>query len=316
MPFAINGTPVPSGSANPSPAYTGVFIPQRWSEVLAKSLYDLTLAGRITASHWSTAISGKPGDVLNIMPVPRVTTAAYSANMGLVPQRPSGAITALPLDVGWYFSTVIDDVMKVQVGPDLPEIWGKQGALELKYAVENYLLNTVMVASIAATNAGLTAGALTSSVSLGVAGTPLKPYTSPAAGQIGVNDLLTRIAQVLDEAKVPHTDRWIVVPPWLGKVIADDDTVAAHGEMTTDSYGRLGRIARMDVYVSATLTSNIAGETVIIAGHPDAIAYGTQLSNVEEVRSTLAFMTYIRGICACGGKTVNNTLLAKAVVAR
>lgn len=319
MPFTINGTPTPSGSASPNPAYTGVFIPQEWSKALAKSLYDLTLIGRLTNSHWNTELNKQPGDTFHIPLTPRVTVAAYEANMsisGASAQRPSAADNALPMDKGWFFNTVIDDVMRTQAAPTLLDIFGKQGALELKYELEKYLLNTVMVASIAAANAGATAGAGTTSVNLGVTGTPIKPYASPAGGQISTVDFLTRLSQVLDEAKVPNEDRWVVVPPWLAKEIGDDDVTVAHQDMSTDQYGRIGRIARLDVYQSASLTTNLAGETVVIAGHPDALVYGTQISKTEEFRSPTIFSTYIRGLLVCGGKTVNNTLLAKAVVAR
>lgn len=316
MPFPISGSPTPAGSANPSPAYTGVFIPTVWAEALAKSLYDLTLAGKLVSTQWDIG-EGKPGDKVKIMTEPLVTTQAYEANQALAaPQRPSHAIDTLDLNKGWYYSTVIDDVMKKQSMPNLPQVFGKQGALQLKYDVEDYILNTVLPSSIDAKNAGLTAGILTDGINLGVAGTPLQPAPVPGVGEMPVVDLFTRLSQALDEQKAPSNGRWCVVPPWIAAMVGEAESVIAHDSSfsTRAENNPVARIARLDIYSSATLDSVYAGETSIFAGHPDAIAYATQLSEPEEIRSRTSFQTYVRGLIVCGGLTVNPKLIAKAVV--
>lgn len=316
MPYPIAVSPVPAGSANPNPAYTGTFIPQTWEEALIRSLYDLTIARQLCIFH-DASENKRVGDKITVPAVPRITVAAYSANQGLDTQRPSQAAVDLNLDAGWYFNTIVDKVYEIQAKPDLLKMFSEQGALELKTQLDTYLLNTVLpaVGAVAATNAGLTAGAITTRYNLGVAGTPLKLAAGP--GGIGTTDvraMLSRLSAVLDEAGAPTSGRWCVVPPWIAELLATADTAIGGGEATSGPEARVCRFARLDVYSTPFLTSVPTAETKIIAGHRDATLFAVQVREVEELVSKITIGRYVRGLCAAGGKSLNPKLLAQAVV--
>jgi hypothetical protein len=47
MAYPVSGTPHPSGSSNPNPAYSGVFIPTIWAGKLIEKFYDATVLAAI-----------------------------------------------------------------------------------------------------------------------------------------------------------------------------------------------------------------------------------------------------------------------------
>ena len=111
-PLAAAGTtpPIyPTGSATPTPAYAGTFIPILWSTKLIEKFYASTVLGSDRNTDYEGEIKNK-GDTVVIRTKPTITIKDYRADGLLEVERPSSNIIELKIDKGKYFNLILDDV--------------------------------------------------------------------------------------------------------------------------------------------------------------------------------------------------------------
>jgi hypothetical protein len=60
MAYPLAGTPYPAGSASPSPAYSGTFIPEIWSGKLIEKFYATTVLAAIANTDYE-GVDQEPG---------------------------------------------------------------------------------------------------------------------------------------------------------------------------------------------------------------------------------------------------------------
>src|SRR5262252_10206895 len=116
FPLAGAGTtpPIfPTGSAQPSPAYSGTFIPEIWSGKLVEKFYASTVLAAISNTDYEGEIKNH-GDHVKIRTKPTITIYDYRADGLLALDRPTGGTVELYIGNGKYFSLILDDVMEVQ----------------------------------------------------------------------------------------------------------------------------------------------------------------------------------------------------------
>jgi hypothetical protein len=270
--YPISGSPY-LGS-NPSPAYSGVFIPVIWSGKFVEKFYDATVLGAIASTDYEGEIRNY-GDTVNIRTHPTITINAYTANQALTVQRPSSPLVQLQINQGAYFNTVLDDVMEIQADVDLLSNWADNASEQMKVYVDQNVLQLQSLGNNSDPhNIGTAAGRLSQSINLGYSqntltaaatqGVPL--YIGAASAGTGVGgssanarkviDFIIDCGLVLDEQRVPETGRWIVVPPWVAAMVKRSQFQQAY--LTGDAVsiarnGRLGMIDRFTVYVSNLL---------------------------------------------------------------
>src|SRR5271166_5708777 len=163
--FPNAGTPW-SGS-QPSPDYSGVFIPQIWSGKLVEKFYKATVLAAISNTDYEGEIKNC-GDTVNIRTRPTITVSDYQVDMDLAVQRPSSNLVVLQINNGKYFNVALDDVMEVQSDIDLMNIWAQDAAEQMKISVDTSVLSYLSTTTdIASTNYGATAGAITAAINLG-----------------------------------------------------------------------------------------------------------------------------------------------------
>ena len=327
--FPVAGTPY-LGS-NPSPAYSGVFIPTIWSGKFVEKFYDATVLGAIASTDYEGEIRNY-GDTINIRTHPTITINAYSANQALSVQRPSSALVQLQINQGAYFNTVLDDVMEIQSDVDLLSNWADNASEQMKVFVDGAILAVASIGSLVdSNNAGNTAGRLSQSIRLGVTSTSPQ-FIGHAASGTGdgstsgnvraVLDFIIDLGLVLDEQRVPETGRWVVLPAWAAALIKR--SVFQQAYLTGDAVsiarnGRLGMIDRFTVYVSNLLPNGTAGglqasEWAVYAGHSLGLTFASQMTKVETLRSESTFGTLMRGLQVWGFNVINPTLVSYAVV--
>jgi hypothetical protein len=281
MSYPISGAPY-LGS-NPSPAYSGVFIPTIWSGKFVEKFYDATVLGAIASTDYEGEIRNF-GDTINIRTHPTITINAYAANQALSVQRPSSPLVQLQINQGAYFNTVLDDVMEIQADVDLLSNWADNASEQMKVFVDSAILAIDSIGNLVdPKNMGNTAGRISGSINLGysantltaagTAGIPLylgsvangdgfgtgSAATSPTQANFSVRkivDFIIDTGLVLDEQRVPETGRWIVLPPWAAAMIKRSAFQQAY--LTGDAVsiarnGRLGMIDRYMIYVSNLL---------------------------------------------------------------
>ena len=312
MAFPI-GTPW-AGSV-PSPAYSGTFIPEVWSGKLVEKFYDATVLAAISNTDYEGEIRNQ-GDTVKIRTKPSININAYTAEQALVYQRPSSNIIELQIDKGWYFNTVLDDVMEVQADIDQLSMWADDASEQMKIRVDTDVLSD-LEDDIVAANKGASSGRISGDIDLGTAAAPLELVArAPGAGEIEIMDLIVHLGQVLDEQNIPEAGRWLLLPAWACSLIKRSELrdASLSGDSTSIARnGRLGEIDRFTLYMSNLLpTDNTSGDdaTAIMAGHSHGLTFASQLTKVETLRGESTFGTILRGLQVYGFKVVDGTALA------
>jgi hypothetical protein len=314
----------PFSGSTPSPAYSGTFIPEIWTGKLIEKFYDATVFAAMANTDYEGEIKNQ-GDKVKIRTKPTIVINPYEADQALVVERPSSAVVDLLIDQGYYFNTVLDDVMEVQADINQMSIWADDASEQMKIQIDTECLAYV-ITDVSADNQGATAGRISSAIDLGdptgAAAVPLELVgRAPAAGATEVIDVILRLGQALDEQNIPESNRWIIIPAWMAAMVKRselrDASLSGDG-MTMLRNGRLGTIDRFTLYSSNLLptTGSTAGgdATLIQAGHSHGLTFASQLSKVETLRGESSFGTYLRGLQVYGRKVVDNTALAMASV--
>lgn len=306
MPYPISPSAGTQAFTPPSPAYTGVFIPELWSGKIIEKFYDATVLAAIANTDYEGEISSY-GDKVTIRTKPTITINNYNAYDSLSTQAPSSTVVELLIDQGKYWSTVLDDVMEVQSDLDHLSMWADDASEQMKIDIDTDVLAGI-AADVAATNQGATAGVQSgTSLNLGVAGTPV------AVTATNVIDKIIECGQILDENNIPETGRWFVIPAWMAALIKRSDLKDA--SLTGDGVtmlrnGRLGMIDRFTLYASNLLpfgTTDVAHSCYF--GHSHGLTFASQLTKVETLRAESTFGTILRGLQVFGYKVVDGTAL-------
>lgn len=313
----------PTGSLTPSPTYSGNFIPEIWSGKLIEKFYASTVLAAISNTDYEGEIKNK-GDKVIIRTKPTITIKDYKADGALEVERPSAAPINLLIDKGKYFNLILDDVMEVQSDLNMMNMWSDDAAQQFKLVVDREVLLS-LIGKAATANRGITAGAISANINLGVTGTPIQVVSrnpNATAGKTEIVDLLVRLGQALDEQNIPEQGRWVVLPAWLGAQIKMSELRDA--ALTGDGVsilrnGRLGMVDRFTIYVSNLLPSGVpaglaAGEWVVFAGTQHALTFASQINKVETMRSEHTFGQLLRGLQVYGYNVLDGTALAQAIV--
>jgi hypothetical protein len=294
------------------PGYSGNFIPEIWSGKLIENFYDATVLAAIANTDYEGEIKAH-GDTVNIRTTPELTIRDYVKGQTLSVENPDKPKIQLLIDKGKYFAAVEDDVDQVQSDIRMMDNWSKDASERMKIVIDQDVLGN-LATDIAATNSGLTAGAQTLAIDLGVTGTPNALTTSNVLAEI-INH-----GTVLDEANIPEQDRFMVIPAKMAGLIKQSDlkdaSITGDGSSPLRN-GRLGMVDRFMLYVSHNLplsATGAAGEFTIFAGHKKGLTFASQMTNMETLRSESTFGDIIRGLQVYGYKVVQPTALTAGII--
>jgi hypothetical protein len=296
------------------PNYSGNFIPEIWSGKLIENFYDATVLAAISNTDYEGEIRSF-GDTVNIRTTPEITIRDYVKGQTLTVENPDKPKLQLVIDKGEYFACVEDDVDRIQSDINLMDTWSKDASERMKIKIDQRVL-TDMLPDIAATNKGATAGEQSASFNLGTTGAPLVVTKDGASSTTAVVDLLVDMGTVLDEANVPESDRYVVIPAKMAGLIKKSDLQDA--SLTGDATsivrnGRLGMIDRFTIYMSHNLNVS-AGKYSIIAGHKMGFTFASQMTEMESIRSESTFGNIVRGLQVYGYKVVKPEAIAQSVI--
>ena len=296
------------------PDYSGNFIPEILSGKLIENFYDSTVLAAISNTDYEGEIRNQ-GDTVNIRTQPNITIREYVKGQNLVVENPDAPKLQLVIDKGEYFSCVEDDIDRVQSDIKLMDMWSKDASEQMKIKIDQRVL-TDMLPGIGALNKGATAGQQSGAFNLGTTGAPLTVTKDGAGGTTSVVDLIVDMGTVLDEANVPESDRFLVIPARMAGLIKKSELKDASltGDSTTPiRNGRLGMIDRFTLYVSHNLNVS-SGKTSLIAGHKMGFTFASQMTEMETLRAQSTFGNIIRGLQVYGYKVVKPEALSQAVV--
>ena len=296
------------------PDYSGNFIPEIWSGKLIENFYDTTVLAAISNTDYEGEIR-RMGDTVNIRTQPNITIRDYVKGQNLTVENPDAPKLQLLIDKGDYFACVEDDIDRIQSDVKLMDMWSKDASEQMKIKIDQRVL-TDMLPGIGASNKGATAGQQSAAFNLGTTGAPLTVTKDGAGGTTPVVDLIVDIGTVLDEANVPESDRFLVIPARMAGLIKKselkDASLSGDGVSPVRN-GRLGMIDRFTLYVSHNLNVS-SGKTSIIAGHKMGFTFASQMTEMETLRAESTFGNIVRGLQVYGYKVVKPEALAQAVV--
>jgi len=199
----------------------------------------------------------------------------------------------LTIDQAKYFNFQVDDVDRAQQNPKVMDAAMREAAYGLTDAADQY---------IASLYTGVAAGN-----TIGDDVTPIVPTKTDAY------ERLVDMGIILDDNKVPRTNRWVVVPPWFYGLLLKDDRFVKAGTPTSDQVlrnGEVGQAAGFTVLVSHNVPNTAGTKYKIIAGSTIAITYAEQINKVEAYRPEKRFADAVKGLHLYGAKLVRNTAIA------
>ena len=302
--FVYEASPALGGSA-PSPAYTGVFLPEVWSGKIIEKFYDATVLAAIANTDYEGEIKNY-GETVKIRQKPDVAITAYTPEVTLTVERPSVAAVDLEINKGFYWNVALEDVMEIQSDLNMLSMFADDASEQLKISVDSEVLDNINM-DIDADNKGTTAGRL-SDINMGTTAAPISITTSNAI------EYLIYLGQLLDEQNIPETGRWVVIPAWFAARIKQSDLKDASlaGDSTSIMRnGRLGMIDRFTLYLSNQVKVSETDNFHVYAGHAHGLTFASQLTKVETLRAETTFATLMRGLQIFGYKVVDGKSIAE-----
>lgn len=294
------------------PNYSGTFIPEIWSTKMIEKYYDGTVLSTITNTDYEGEISNM-GDKVIIRTVPTLEINDYTIGQTLVNQRPESPTIEMLIDKGFYWSSIIDDVVKKQQDIDQMNLWATDASEQMKIKLDKRVLASIP-SEIDPLNRGGAAGRISGNINLGATGSPLQ------ISKTNIIDTILQMGQVLDEANVPETGRWLLMPYWATTLLKGSDikdaSLAGDGTSVLRN-GRVGMIDRFTIYNSNLLPSVVDGANnafYMMAGTTAGMTFATQLTNTESLRAESTFGEIMRGLMVYGHKVVKPEALTTAYV--
>jgi len=235
------------------------------------------------------------GDQVNINSFATPTISDYVKNGSVgAPETLVSSRTSLVITEANSFNFEIDDIDKAQQVPKIMDAAMAQAAYGFGDEMDKFIAG--LYTGVAAANI----------VGLGNDTTPIVPTKSTIYGYF------TQAGMLLDNAKVPRTERWAVIPPWMYKMLLDSDqftaaTALGDGVVRT---GFIGMIAGFNLYVSNNVENTSGAGYKIMLGYPRAIALVEQINSVEAYRPEASFSDAVKGLHVYGGKLIKPTGIA------
>ena len=251
-----------------------------------------------------------------IRTTPAITINPYVVGGTLTYEVPEKANKELMIDQALSWSFRLDDIDEVQTDLNLMNSFAADAAERLKISIDQNGF-TYAVGKADSNNRGATAGVL-SNINLGAAGGSNGSNALSLTAD-NTTDFIVDVNVVLDEANIPSTDRWIVLPAWAcarlkkGDLKSADITGDGAGVIRTGVIGQVDRTKVIQSNNLYTATEGTATLFYVMAGTKEAMTFAAQLTKSESLRIPDSFGTYMRGLSVFGRAVVQPTALVEAV---
>ncbi len=241
------------------------------------------------------------GDTVRINSVGDPTIGDYTKNTDMsAVETLTDAQATLLIDQQKYFNFAVDDIDAAQQKPKVMAEAMSRAGFGLRSAVDTY------IASLYTDAAG----------AIGSTGSP-KTVTEPATtSNLTAYEYLVDLGVILDEADVPEDGRFAVVPSWYHGLLLKDDRFVAAGDNSgaqVRATGYIGEAANLKIFKSNNVPNTTATKYRVIAGHPSAWSFASQITKVEAYRPEKRFANAVKGLLVFGAKVVKPAGLAVLV---
>lgn len=286
--------PVASGQFD----LTGTWKPIIFAKTVLMFLYMRAVLARISNTDYEGLIS-KQGDTVRIRELPEITIHDHVDGQELVTDHLVPGSQDLLIDKGKYWAFGLGAVEQKQSDLPMNTLFAAHASKQLALAIDKVVLQDIP-SSVHASNAGLTAGNDSSSINLGVAGTPLVMTDSNAL------DILRNIGTILDEQDVPEDGRWVVLPAWSYDRIKTSDFMGADTAGDSVSILRTGDVKMINGFtiMKSRQLLQTPGDAAWSAmfGHKIGLTFAAQMVLSETLKHPFAFGDMLRSLNVFGFK--------------
>jgi hypothetical protein len=309
-----------------SSAGAGQYTPQIYAQKTLIKFYKATFLTEICNTDYEGSIKAQ-GDKVIIRTVPDITINDYLIGQDIVYNTYDSASITLEINQAKYYAFKIENITALQNDIDQMGKWTDDAAEQLKITIETSFLIDLFKTNQATTCSAYNRGVITSGLSGGagayVLGTDLSNnpavVKNPGAASltdINAVDLIMGAEAALTERNVPQdSDRWIIIPTWLGFMLQTGDLRRADSNGTASQdvlrNGKIGRLGQFNVYVSNNLptATTATGATVIPFGHKSGLTFATQMTDTETMPHPTNFGKILRSLQVYGYKAVKSEAL-------
>jgi hypothetical protein len=278
------------------------FIPEIWAAEINRVYYRSLVYGSpaIINRDYEGEIQAA-GDTVRINSIGDPTIGDYVKNTDMAAvETLTDAQATLTIDQQKFFNFQVDDIDKAQQKPKVMAEAMSRAGFGLRNAVDNF------IASLYTDAAG----------AIGTTGSP-KTVTEPATtSNLTAYEYLVDLGTVLDEADVPSDGRFAVVPSWYEGLLLKDQRFVSFGTVANRANlagGQIGEAAGFTLYKSNNVPNTTATKYRIIAGHPSAWSFASQITSIEAYRPEKRFGNAVKGLLVYGAKVVKPAGLAVLV---
>jgi hypothetical protein len=271
------------------------FIGEVWAAQILQSLQKSLVYGQagVINRDYEGDVKGK-GDTVRITAHGPITIDNYDKSTGLSdPEELDDASTTLEITQAKSFNFRIEDIDRAQMNVRLMESATRDAAYQLADVADQY------IAGIMAAQAGSAVGADGSD----------KVFDGSTDY---VHDEILEIKQKLDEANVPSQGRWVIIPPWVSKVLMNEDIItttvwsAVEGAMLN---GRIGHLYGFDILMSNNAPNTAGDHYKVLAGVSRATTFADSVNETEAYRPDKFFADALRGLHCYGAKVIDPSCL-------
>jgi N4-gp56 family major capsid protein len=259
------------------------FIPELWSDdVIAAYKKNLVVGNLVSKINHK----GRKGDTIHIPTPTRGSANAKAASTQVVLNTATHGVTDISLNKHYEYSVLIEDIVDVQGLASLRRFHTDDAGYALATQIDTDLFNLAEGLQGGTVGAGTYASAV-------IGGDGSTAYDQTANTNTGNGSVLTdaglrKMAQTLDDADVPMSNRYIVIPP------VEKNTLLGLSRFTEQAFtgeqgmgnsirtGKIGDIYGMEVFVSTNCPTETAADTstlyrVGMMFHKDALVLAEQM---------------------------------------
>lgn len=259
------------------------FIPEIWSdEIIAAYKKNLVAANLFS----KMSFKGKKGDTLHIPKPTRGDASLKAASTQVTLITATETEIQVLVNKHYEYSRLIEDIVEVQALASLRKFYTDDAGYALAKRVDTDLIQlgrgvngaTVGTDDYATSNT-------TTKAFIGSTGATAYNSTTSNAAALGDGGI-RRSIQRLDDADVPMTDRFLIIPPSSRNTLmglqrfTEQAFTGEVGSSNTIRNGQIGDIYGMKVYVSTnadTAAGNSATDRICLLAHKDAFVLAEQM---------------------------------------